>query len=224
MTTPGKLIVIEGLEGAGKSTVIAALQTYLKDRSFPLFLTHEPGGTTVGSQVRHLIKTPLPMEPMDARCELLLLYAARVQLIEQVIRPKLAEGTWILADRFELSTFAYQGAGRRLDVNVISTLSNFCLDKLKPDLILFLDVPPELGLNRVKKRGPADRMEQESLAFFQRVYEGYHAILPTLEQAVIIDATQPKEFVSAAALNALQQFIEKNQPELADVISTTQHE
>lgn len=216
MTKPGKFIVIEGLEGAGKSTVIKALQDYLQNCPFALFSTHEPGGTTVGNLVRQLIKTPSPTEPLDARTELLLLYAARTQLMEQVIRPKLAEGTWVLADRFELSTFAYQGAGRGLDMTIISTLSNLCLNQFKPDLILFLDLPPDVGLSRVKARGAADRMEQESLAFFQRVYEGYHAILPTLEQAVIIDATQPQEIVRVAAIHALQQFLEAQQQVITD--------
>ncbi len=137
MIERGKFIVVEGLEGAGKSTALQTIKRYLERFVPELLLTREPGGTRVGEHVRQLLKERVEGEALEPRCELLLFYAARVQLLEQVIRPALSQGTWILADRFELSTFAYQGGGRKLDKHMIQHLSAFCLQGFKPDLILF---------------------------------------------------------------------------------------
>src|SRR5258708_6479514 len=107
MMTPGRFIVVEGLEGAGKSTALTTIKRYLVENAIDVITTREPGGTHVGEITRQLLKESIPSEPLDPRAELLLFYAARVQLIEQVIRPALQRGSWVLADRFELSTFAY---------------------------------------------------------------------------------------------------------------------
>lgn len=210
MTKHGQFIVVEGLEGAGKSTAINTIKAVLNQHHYAVLETREPGGTGIGEVIRGLIKEKSLTETLEARSELLLFYAARVQLIEQVIRPTLEKGTWVLADRFELSTFAYQGAGRGLDINFIQQLSSFCLNQFKPDLIFFLDISPEQGLERVKRRGPTDRMEEESLDFFTRIYEGYHQLIKTMPNVVRIDASQPIEIVQKSILAQLDKFLSQN--------------
>lgn len=206
MSTLGRCIVVEGLEGAGKSTAIATIKQFLTENVGDFIATREPGGTVVGESVRSLIKHAPPGEALDARAELLLLYASRVQLIECVIKPALNKGQWVLADRFELSTFAYQGGGRGLDVRMIEQLSSFCLEGFSPDLILFLDVSPTIGLRRVLSRGHSDRIEQEPEAFFTRVRDAYYAKIKTMEHVVVIDANQPEPAVQQAIVNALMDY------------------
>lgn len=207
MTNRGRFIVVEGLEGAGKSTAIQTIKQYIEGLVPEILLTREPGGTRVGETIRQLIKERIEDEIIDPRCELLLLYAARVQLVEQVIRPALAKGSWVIADRFELSSFAYQGGGRNLDMKMIGNLSAFCLQEFKPDLILYLDLSPEQGLHRVKIRGETDRMEQETLSFFTRVHEAYHKMIKTMGNVVCIDASQPIEIVQESILTQLKAFV-----------------
>jgi dTMP kinase len=189
MAQRGKFIVVEGLEGAGKSTIINFIRKNLADKVPELICTREPGGTNVGEVVRELVKQT-SQETLDARAELLLFYAARVQLIENVIKPALEQGKWVLGDRFELSSFAYQGGGRGLDYNLIQHLSSFCLEDFKPDLVLFLDISPEIGLKRAMGRGKFDRIEQEPIAFFRNVYRKYHELLKKMDNVVIINAEQ----------------------------------
>ncbi len=193
--TPGQFIVLEGLEGAGKSTALTTIKRFLTPYVPELIITREPGGTPLGETIRDQIKNTESDTPLSARAELLLFYAARVQLIETVIQPALARGAWVLADRFELSTFAYQGGGRQLDGQMIQHLSHFCVGDLKPDLLLFLDLPPEIGLKRVLERGQADRIEQESVDFFHRVYQMYHDKLHSINHATRIDASKPLAMV-----------------------------
>lgn len=207
MSDRGHFIVVEGLEGAGKSTAIQTIKHFLAEQVGDFIATREPGGTTVGEAVRHLIKHAHDDESLDARAELLLLYASRVQLVERVIKPALNKGQWVLADRFELSTYAYQGGGRGLPNSAIDQLSALCLEKFSPDLILFLDVKPELGLARAFKRGAADRIEQESLDFFTGVYNAYHAKIKTLPQVVVIDASQSENEVQEAIIRALTHYM-----------------
>lgn len=210
MIERGRFIVVEGIEGAGKSTALQTIKHYLQSVVPEFLLTREPGGTRVGESVRTLLTERVEGETLDPRCELLMFYAARVQLLEQVIRPSLSKGTWVLADRFELSTFAYQGGGRKLDKQMIHHLSTFCLQGFKPDLILFLDINPEQGLGRVKKRGEADRIEQESLAFFTDVYNSYHEMIRSMDNVVCIDAGQAMETVQESILTALKTFVLHN--------------
>lgn len=203
----GRFIVVEGLEGAGKSTALSTIKRFLAPHVTEMMTTREPGGTHVGEVVRGLIKESMPTEPLDPRAELLLLYASRVQLIEQVIRPALLRGAWVLADRFELSTWAYQGGGRQLDQGMIGHLSSFCLKDITPDLILFLDISPELGLARARKRGKTDRIEQESLMFFKDVYRGYHESIKAMDNVVVIDASNPLRVVQQHICEALQTYV-----------------
>ena len=207
MIEPGRFIVLEGLEGAGKSTALTTIKRFLTTLVPELVTTREPGGTHVGEVVRDLIKNAPDNEPLEARSELLLFYAARIQLIEQVIRPALARGAWVLADRFELSTWAYQGGGRGLDLEMIEHLSNFSVQNLQPDLVLYLDLIPELGLQRVLERGKTDRIEQEAIDFFHRVHDAYHARLQNMEQAVLIDASKPLAMVQYLIRNSLEHYL-----------------
>lgn len=207
VTKPGRFIVLEGLEGAGKSTALTTMKRFLTPLVPELILTREPGGTHVGEVVRELIKAAPADEPLEARSELLLFYAARIQLIERVIRPALARGAWVLADRFELSTWAYQGGGRGLDHQMIEHLSAFSVQNIEPDLLIYLDLLPELGLKRVLERGKTDRIEQEEMDFFHRVYGAYHERLQTMEQAVLIDASKPLAMVQHLIRTSLERYM-----------------
>lgn len=203
----GHFIVVEGLEGAGKSTAINTIKAFLAGRGIEIMTTREPGGTRVGEAARQLIKETVPTEPLDPRSELLLLYASRVQLVEQVIAPALNRGCWVLADRFELSTWAYQGGGRKLNHEMIAHLSSFCLAGFKPDLTVFLDISPQMGLTRVHQRGKADRMEQESLSFFSDVYHSYQARIKVMDNVVVIDASKPLHVVQNLIFSALERHM-----------------
>lgn len=187
----GRFIVVEGLEGAGKTTAMKTIKRVLAELELDFITTREPGGTSTGEAIRRIIKESPEMELLDPRAELLLFYAARVQLLEQVIKPALERGCWVLADRFELSTFAYQGGGRRLDERMLHALSSFCVQDCRPDVIIFLDIKPEIGLQRALKRGKLDRIEQESLHFFNDVYASYHKHIKTLDNVIIVDASEP---------------------------------
>lgn len=204
---PGRFIVLEGLEGAGKSTALTTIKRFITPHVPELITTREPGGTHVGEIVRDLIKQVPDDEPLQPRSELLLFYAARIQLIEHVIRPALTRGAWVLADRFELSTWAYQGGGRGLDAEMIAHLSAFSVQNLEPDLVIYLDIHPEIGLQRVLERGHKDSIEQESIDFFHRVYTSYHERLQLLEQAVLIDASKPLAMVQHLIRTSLERYM-----------------
>ena len=204
----GRCIVVEGLEGAGKSSAINAIKQFIENLQLKVVLTREPGGTRVGETIRHLIKEKTIAEPLDARAELLLLYASRVQLLEHVIKPSLNSGSWVVADRFELSTWAYQGGGRKLDKEVIAHLSAFCLKDFKPDLIIFLVITPEQGLQRALGRGKFDRIEQESIEFFNDVYNAYQEQIKTMKSVVVIDASLPLAVVRKSIMTALKNYMQ----------------
>ncbi|KTD06423.1 thymidylate kinase [Legionella gratiana] len=204
----GKLIVIEGLEGAGKSTAVNTLIDLLANRRIKTITTREPGGTAIGEILRNLIKNPDYRDVLDDRSELLLLYTARIQLLKQVIEPALQRGIWVIADRFELSTMAYQGGGRGLDQEMIKHLSSFSLQGLKPDLTLYLDISPEEGMQRVKSRGSLDRIEQQSIEFFHRVHESYLRHIRMNANIVSINARLPLQDVQLAIQNVINEFIE----------------
>ena len=207
MTKMGRFIVVEGLEGAGKSTALNIIKQILTLYVPELVITREPGGTRVGEVARELIKASVPEEPLDPRAELLLFYAARVQLIERVIRPAIDRGAWVLADRFELSTLAYQGGGRKLSSTMIEHLSAFCIVDMKPDLTIFLDITPEQGMQRVVARGKVDRIEQESMVFFNDVYESYQQHIKTMNNVVVIDASKPLHVVTEAIRTAVEYYM-----------------
>ncbi len=169
----GKFISIEGIEGAGKSTQLAFIRRYLSENGKQLVVTREPGGTDLGEQIRTLLLTPTT-SGMAVDTELLLMFAARAEHIEQVIKPALARGDWVLSDRFVDATFAYQGGGRGIDLQRITTLSEWALKGLQTDVTFLFDLSVELGQQRVLSRNQGiDRFEQEKVDFFQRIRRSY---------------------------------------------------
>jgi dTMP kinase len=207
MTEQGKFIVVEGLEGAGKSTAIAFVKQFLAQHGHDVVCTREPGGTPLAEQLRSLVKQVQTAEQIAPQTELLLMYAARMQLVLNVIRPALADGHWVLADRHDMSSRAYQGGGRQLDEQFINQLRQAVLGDLRPDLTLYLDIDPAIGLARAKARGELDRIEQEQLAFFQRTRQKYLHIAATEANIQVIDANLPLAQVQQQLANALSQAL-----------------
>lgn len=191
---PGKFIVIEGLEGAGKSSAVALVKSRIEAAGHQLVCTREPGGTPMAEALRDCVKQQW-QETVTIEAELLLMYAARVQLLENVIRPALAKGQWVLGDRHDLSSRAYQGGGRQIDDSLIENLRTISLKGFTPDLTLYLDVDPVIGLERARGRGELDRIEQSGLAFFQRTRGKYLQLAATDTSIKVIDAMQPIEQV-----------------------------
>ena len=170
--TRGCFITIEGIEGVGKSTQIAAIVTALEAQGRKVLLTREPGGTELGEAIRDLLlSTDYP--PMDQRTELLLMFAARAEHIYSRIIPALEDSTWVISDRFTDASYAYQGGGRNIPIDKISGLEQWVQEGFTPDYTFLLDAPVEIGLARARNRGPQDRIEQEDMDFFQRVRDLY---------------------------------------------------
>jgi dTMP kinase len=198
------LITIEGLDGAGKTTLVAGLSAALEARGRPVLVLREPGGVEVSERIRALVKDPAL--DMDPRAEALLYAAARAQLVAEQLRPLLERGQWILLDRFVDSSLAYQGAGRGLGVDEIRTLNAFATGGLAPDRTLLLRIDPAIGRGRLSGRGDGeDRLERESGAFFAAVAAAYDALAAAEpERIAVIDAAQPPAAVLVDALEALQ--------------------
>lgn len=189
----GLFITFEGTEGVGKSTQLQLLADRLKKWGAPVTLTREPGGTALGNEIRTLLLNH-QHDAMSHMTELLLMFAARAQHLEQVVLPALRAGYYVLCDRFTDATYAYQGAGRGLDVGVIQQLEQLVQSDFRPDYTIVLDAPPQLGLERAKQRGHLDRIEQEKIDFFERVRQAYLNRAATMpERYYVIDATQSIE-------------------------------
>lgn len=207
MKRKGKFIVVEGLEGAGKSTAIATVKQYLQQSGHEVVCTREPGGTPLAESLRTLVKQVQQNEVIAPQTELLLMYAARMQLLVNVIQPALSEGKWVLGDRHDMSSRAYQGGGRQLDEAFINQLRHAVLGDLTPDLTLYLDIDPAIGLERARVRGELDRIEQEQLAFFQRTRQKYLQIAASESNIAVIDASQPLEQVQSNIIAALNRAL-----------------
>lgn len=195
-----KYIVIEGLEGAGKTTARDVIVETLQELGVgEMVFTREPGGTLLAEKLRSLVLDIRSVgdEVITDKAEVLMFYAARVQLVETVIKPALARGCWVIGDRHDLSTQAYQGGGRGIDQTMLATLRDAVLGDFRPDLTLYLDVTPEIGLKRARARGELDRIEQESLDFFNRTRARYLELAAQDERIRTVDATQPLEKVIA---------------------------
>ncbi|WP_428033834.1 dTMP kinase [Amphritea sp.] len=190
----GRFITLEGTEGVGKSTNLRFIESVLQQHQISYRLTREPGGTPLAEEVRELLLANREERVADD-AELLLVFAARAQHLEQVIRPTLAEGRWVLCDRFTDATFAYQGGGRGLSKALISQLETMVQRGLQPDLTILLDLPVEIGLARASQRGALDRFENERATFFRQVRSAY------LERA----AADPKRFAVIDASGTLEQ-------------------
>lgn len=203
----GRFITVEGTEGVGKSTNINFLCQLLKDKGIEIVLTREPGGTPLAEELRELLLTPRE-ERVSQDTELLLMFAARAQHIENVIRPALARGAWVISDRFTDATFAYQGGGRGVEVESIRMLESLVQHGLHPDLTLLLDLDVEVGLQRASERSTPDRFEQEKVDFFGKVRAAY------LERAknepnrfAVIDASCAIEAVQSQISAAVSEYL-----------------
>ena len=200
----GTFITVEGIEGVGKTTNMDFLGQQIRAAGKELVVTREPGGTPLGEAIRGLLLDP-EYQGMDPDCELQLMFAARAEHLDKVIKPAMAAGQWVLCDRFTDATYAYQGGGRGLDAEKIATLERLVQGDFRPDLTLLLDVPVELGLERAGKRSAPDRFEQEQVEFFERVRQAYLDMARAHDGRYrIIDASQPLDAVQQQLQNVLQ--------------------
>ncbi|MEF2521654.1 dTMP kinase [Vibrio mimicus] len=205
-----KFIVIEGLEGAGKSTAIQVVVDTLHQHGIDqITRTREPGGTALAEKLRALVKEDHPGEVLQDITELLLVYAARVQLVENVIKPALADGVWVVGDRHDMSSQAYQGGGRQIAPSTMKNLKQTALGDFKPDLTLYLDIDPKLGLERARGRGELDRIEKMDISFFERARQRYLELAESDESVVLIDAAQSIEQVSKDIRTALEYWLRR---------------
>jgi len=192
-------ITLEGPEGSGKTSQLPRLADYLREQGYDVLTTREPGGTIIGDQVRAVL-TRLDNTAMQPRTEILLFLAARAQLVEEAIRPALAQGKIILSDRYADSTLAYQGYGHGVDLALLRLLLDFAPGGLRPDLPLLLDVDPAVGLSRRRSSGGEwNRLDAYALEFHQRVRQGYLTMAqqePTRWR--VVDASQPPDVVQSA--------------------------
>ena len=207
-------IVIEGLEGAGKTTARDVIVETLRDLGInDLLFTREPGGTVLAEKLRSLVLDIKSVgdEVITDKAEVLMFYAARVQLVDSVIKPALAKGQWVIGDRHDLSTQAYQGGGRGIDRQMLATLRDAVLGNFRPNLTIYLDVTPEVGLKRARARGDLDRIEQESLNFFNRTRARYLELAAADDSIITIDATQSLEKVMSDIRAAVTAWVAEQQ-------------
>lgn len=203
---PGKFITFEGGEGAGKSTNILVAQEYLESQGIKTQLTREPGGTPLAEEIRSLLISKRE-ESVNELTELLLVFSARAQHLNNLIKPALAQGIWVLCDRFTDATYAYQGAGRGLSVEAIRTLETLVQGNIRPDLTLLLDLDIEVGATRARNRGALDRFESLDAEFFSRVRDMYLQRAKSESYYKVVDANQSLENVQLAVKNTLVEFI-----------------
>ena len=209
MTMRGKLIVFEGVEGSGKTTQLQRIQDWLKRQSYSVITTREPGGTDLGQRLRQILLETSSSEQITDEAELLLYAADRAQHVQTCLKPHLEQGTLILCDRFTDSTIAYQGYGRGLDLNLIHQLNQIAIGGLQSDLTLWFDIDVVTGLERTKKRGASDRMEQADLAFHQRVQQGFTQLAQDHPQRIVrIDASNSIEQVTQQVQKVLSQKLQ----------------
>lgn len=201
----GRFVTLEGIEGVGKSTQCAVVAEELRALGHPVVLTREPGGTALGEGIRALLLDK-SLPPMGAMAELLLIFAARAEHLEKVIRPALAAGQWVVCDRFTDATYAYQGGGRGLSVSGIECLESLVQGVLRPDLTLLLDAPVDVALGRARSRGASDRFESERAEFFGRIRDVYLQRARTdAGRFRIVDATPAVDVVSETLRQILRE-------------------
>ena len=204
---PGLFITVEGVEGAGKSTQLSLILKKLESAGIEIISTREPGGTPFAESVRELLLANRE-EQVDQITEMLLMFAARSQHLSQLIKPAIAEGKWVVCDRFTDATYAYQGGGRNLGFELVSQLEQLVQGDFRPDKTFYLDLPVEQGMQRVVARGEKDRFEREELEFFEKVRSAYLRLVESNpERYVVIDASQSVEAVQEDLSLALDKLI-----------------
>jgi len=203
-----RFLVLEGVEGAGKSTAQRFIADWLRQRGQAVLTTREPGGTPIGEQIRALLLDPANTE-MAVDTEALLMFAARAQHVAEKIKPALAAGQWVVSDRFVDASYAYQGVGRGMPYERLDVLADWTLQGFHADMTFIFDLPPETGLARVARRGEGhDRFEREKLDFFQRVREAYlQRAARAPERYAVIDASQPIDGVQAQLVQVLETLL-----------------
>jgi len=205
----GKFITIEGVEGVGKTTNIAYIENYFKQTDLTIMLTREPGGTPLSEKIRELL-LDARQTSMSDDTELLLMFAARAQHLEEKIIPALERGEWVICDRFTDATYAYQGGGRGIEHARIASLETWVQGELRPDWTLLLDLPVAEGLKRAGQRSAPDRFEQEKQAFFERVRQAYLDMARQAPQRYrIIDASGSIEEVQSRIKTVLDEIRNK---------------
>ncbi len=207
------LITLEGPDGSGKTMQIPPLVDFIHQQGYTVFAAREPGGTAIGDQVREILMN-LKNTSMYPRTETLLFCAARAQLIEEIVKPHLANNEVVILDRYADSTMAYQGYGHRNDLDLVRQVLQFATGGLKPDLTLLLDVDPEIGLRRRQKGGGEwNRMDAYQLELHQRVRQGYLKMAKEEPQRwLVVDASQTPEVVQSALRNAIMDYLHHNCP------------
>ena len=203
----GKFIVFEGSDGSGKTTVLDKVKEYLDDSGIDYVLTREPGGTEISEDIRGILldKANKEMTPMT---EALLYAAARAQHVEEVILPNIEAGRLVISDRYVMSSLAYQAYGRKLDYKEVKNINDYATRRLKPDYTIFLNVDPITVLNRKKNNVEADRLEEESEAYHERVYRGYQEMIAAQgDSFILIDASRSLEEVTAEVIGKLKDII-----------------
>jgi len=205
MTPRGKFITVEGTEGVGKTTNLEYIKSWLQRNKIDFVATREPGGTPLAEQLRELLLQPRN-ETVAEKAELLMVFAARAQHLNQVIKPALESGTWVLCDRFTDATYAYQGGGRCMDHATIAILENLVQGDLRPDAVILLDVSVQIGLARARGRGELDRFEQEDVAFFERVRAAYRSRADGNSSYHVVDAGQELDRVQQQLAIVLEQL------------------
>ena len=201
----GLFITLEGSEGSGKSTQIEVIKNYLLSRGHKVECVREPGGTPIAEDIRALLKEIREDDRLCDKAELLLMYAARAQLVQTFIKPKLESGIDIICDRHDLSTIAYQGGGRQMNMADIDALRQVVLGSFRPDLTILLDLDVKVGMARARNRGTLDRFEVSKIDFFERVRQAYLDFAKAHEDYVkVISAEDPIETVSQNILKLLE--------------------
>ncbi len=200
----GRFITIEGVEGAGKSSLMHYIQGQLKSAHIPCLMTREPGGTPISEAIRNILLTQ-QNDSMSADTELLLMFAARAQHVAQVIVPALQRGQWVICDRFTDASFAYQGGGRGISLDCIQSLESWVHGDLQPEITLLLDLPVELGFSRITGHRAKDRIENEGQDFFERVRQHYLIRARKFPQRFkVIDAAGDFSSVKAQVMTVLK--------------------
>lgn len=200
-----KFITFEGTEGVGKSTQIQHLEKYLKSKNIKTLITREPGGTEIGERIRELLLDKNILQ-FDAITELLLMFAARAQHLEEVIYPALHNNTWVLCDRFTDASYAYQGGGRGVPFSHIKVIENAVYGNFTPDLTILLNCKLNTGMKRVKSRGSKDRFEKEQQEFFERVQQTYLQLAKQHPNRItVIDANKSVKQVTSAIQKAVKE-------------------